>query len=224
MAENVPPGRAGRLWLRGRLAAARRAMELLDRKRQLLLRERARVEQVLEASEASWVSSCREAETWSLRTSILGGSTEVAAVATSTSGRATVEVRWQNTMGVRHPDEPRLSSPELAPEQAAASNSAVLPSAVSHRRALEAAVHHAVTRSSYEMLRAELASTQRRHRAIERRRVPMLEETLRGLELRLDELEREQRVVTRWAQQRMQGKLGGPATGFADDQTAKGEP
>ncbi len=186
-------------------------MELLDRKRQLLLRERARFAQLLHESDVRWVSSCREAESWGLRASLLGGSSEVTLAAAPTSERASLEVTWRNTMGVRHPEDPRLSSPELQPAQAAASNSAISPAATAHRRALEAAVAHAVTTCSYEMLGAELASTQRRHRAIERRRVPFLEDALRGLELRLDELEREERVVTRWAQRRVQGTLGGRA-------------
>lgn len=215
MAENVPPGRAGRLWIRGRLAAARRAMELLDRKRQLLLRERARISELLDESERRWVSSCQEAETWSLRASLLGGSSEVAMSAALTSGKASVEVTWRNTMGVLHPEDPRLSLPELGPVEQAAVNAAVSPAAAAHRSALEAAVAHAAVRSSYERLEGELVATQRRHRALEKRRVPLLEDSLSRLELRLDELEREERVVTRWAQRRIQGTLGGPAAGIA---------
>lgn len=214
MPENVPPGRAGRLWLRSRLDAARRAMDLLDRKRQLLLRERARIAELLDESEKRWVSSCRAAETWALRASLLGGSTEVAMSSAQTVGKAAVELRWRNTMGVIHPDDPRLSLPQLAPAEEAAANSAVSPAAAAHRRALEDAVAHAVITTSYERVESELATTQRRHRAIEKHRVPLLEDTLSRLELRLDELEREERVVTRWAQRRLQGSLGDPAARF----------
>lgn len=219
MPESVPPGRAGRLWLRSRLAAAERALELLDRKRQLLLREHARVERLLEESDVHWTSSCRDADRWSLRAALLGGSSEVAAAAAPTTGRAEVELSWRQTMGVRHPDQPVVHVAELPPADSAASNSAVLPASAAYRGALEAAVSHAVTTASYEMLDAELAAAQRRHRAIERRRVPLLEDTLRRLELRLDELEREERVVTRWAQQRQQGRLGGPAARLVRDES-----
>jgi len=48
MPERVPPGRAGRLWLLGRVASARRSVELLDRKRKLLQREDARLTELCE--------------------------------------------------------------------------------------------------------------------------------------------------------------------------------
>jgi vacuolar-type H+-ATPase subunit D/Vma8 len=55
---------------------------------------------------------------------------------------------------------------------------------------------------SRRVVNVELRATERRQRAIERHRLPALEEALARLELRLDELERDERVVARWAQQR----------------------
>ncbi len=210
--EQVPPGRAGRLWLRGRLASARRSMELLDRKRQLLRRERNRLAELREETHRRWVISCSEAETWGLRASILGGVADVALSSAAVAGRARVDVTWRNTMGVRHPDDPRCSLPALAPADAAAANAAVTPAAASYRRAVEAGVAYAVADTSFKVLDLELRDTERRHRAIERRRVPLLEDGLRRLELHLDELEREERVVTRWAQRRRQGELDKPGS------------
>ena len=207
--EQVPPGRAGRLWLRGRLAAARRSMELLDRKRQLLRRDRERLAILREETYRRWVASCKEAETWGLRAAMLGGSADVMLSSATVAGRARVEVTWRNTMGVRHPEDPRCELPALGPADSAASNAAVAPAAASYRRALEAGVARAVADTSFAVLDAELHATERRLRAIERRRVPLLEDGLRRLELHLDELEREERVVTRWAQHRLQGELGG---------------
>jgi len=187
-------------------------MELLDRKRQLLRRERNRLAELREESHRRWVISCSEAETWSLRASILGGMADVARSSAAVAGRARVDVTWRNTMGVRHPDDPRCSLPTLAPAEAAAANAAVTPAAASYRRALEAGVAYAVADTSFNVLDLELRDTERRLRAIERRRVPLLEDGLRRLELHLDELEREERVVTRWAQRRRQGELGGPGS------------
>ncbi len=211
MPEQVPPGRAGRLWLRDRLASARRSMELLDRKRQLLRREQSRLAELREETRRNWVTSCAEAETWGLRAALLGGSSEVVSTGATVAGKARVEIAWRNTMGVRHPEDPHCNLPELGPSEAAAANAAVAPAAASYRRALEAGVAYAVADVSFAVLDEELRATERRHRAIERRRVPSLEEALRRLELRLDEIEREERVVTRWAQRRRQGKLAGPA-------------
>jgi len=210
--EQVPPGRAGRLWLLGRLRAARRSMELLDRKRQLLRREQSRLAELCGETRRRWVTSCSEADTWGLRAAVLGGSADVALSGSTVAGRAGVEVVWRNTMGVRHPDDPRCALPELSPAASAAANAAVAPASASYRRALEAGVANAVADRSLAVIEEELHATERRHRAIERRRVPQLEDALRRLELRLDELEREERVVTRWAQRRLQGSLGGPAS------------
>jgi V/A-type H+/Na+-transporting ATPase subunit D len=209
--DQVPPGRAGRLWLRGRLRAAQRSMELLDRKRQLLRREQSRLAQLREESNQRWVTSCSQAEMWGLRAALLGGSVHVALSGAAVAGRASVELAWRNTMGVRHPDDPRCVLPELEPADCAAGNAAVAPAAASYRQALEAGVAYAVADRSFAVLDEELRATERRHRAIERRRIPQLEASLRRLELRLDELEREERVVTRWAQRRLQEKLGEPA-------------
>lgn len=210
--EQVPPGRAGRLWLRGRLASARRSMELLDRKRQLLRHERNRLAELREETHRHWVISCSEAETWGLRASILGGMADVALSSAAVAGGARVDVTWRNTMGVRHPDDPRCALPALAPADAAAANAAVAPAAASYRRALEAGVAYAVADTSFKVVDLELRDTERRLRAIERRRVPLLEDGLRRLELHLDELEREERVVTRWAQRRRQAELDRPGS------------
>jgi len=187
-------------------------MELLDRKRQLLRFERNRLAELREETHRRWVISCAEAETWGLRASILGGMADVALSGAVVAGRARVEVTWRNTMGVRHPDDPRCALPTLAPVDAAAANSAVAPAAASYRRALEAGVAYAVADTSFALLDVELRATERRLRAIERRRMPLLKEALRRLELHLDELEREERVVTRWAQRRRQGELGRPGS------------
>ena len=51
----------------------------------------------------------------------------------------------------------------------------------------------------------------------ERHRLPALSDALRRLELRLDELEQEERVVTRWARRRRQGQFAGPAASTNPD-------
>ncbi|HUY22429.1 MAG TPA: V-type ATP synthase subunit D [Acidimicrobiales bacterium] len=202
MAEHVPPGRAGRLWLSGRLAAARRGAELLDRKRQLLRREREHLALLRGDTQRAWDTACVEAERWGLRSGVLGGVTDTALAVASCAGHAEVHVRWGNTMGVRHPDDARVTAAAPGPAALAAGNAALAPAAAAYRGALAAAVAHAVADDAYGRIDAELQATQRRLRAIERLRVPRLQEALDHLELRLDELEREERVATRWAQRR----------------------
>jgi len=202
MPDRVPPGRAGRLWLRGRIAAARRSAELLDRKRKLLQIEHARLAQASEATRTRWEAACVDGDRWGLRARVLGGASDVALAAAVVAGRADVALEWRNTMGVRHPEVARTEPAVLPPPDAAAANAAVAPAAAAYRRALEAAVDHAAANMSLRVVEAELRATERRQRAIERHRLPTLVEALRRLELYLDELEREERVVTRWAQRR----------------------
>ena len=108
-------------------------------------------------------------------------------------------VPWRNTMGARHPDEARCVLPELAPAEAAAANAAIPRAAAAYRRALASAVEVAVAETARQKIGDELQATQRRLRGIERHRVPGLLEALRTLEGQLEELEREERVVARWA-------------------------
>jgi V/A-type H+-transporting ATPase subunit D len=202
MPERVPPGRAGRLWLLGRLDAARRGRELLDRKRQLLQREQRRLALVADERSQAWDDACARAQAWSLRAGILGGTAATTFFAGEIAGRATVTIDWRNTMGVRHPEDARCDLPLLAPAAIAAGNAALAPAAQAHREALEAAVAASVAVTARRRIEAELQATQRRLRGIERHRIPRLEEALRELQFRLDELEREERVVTRWARER----------------------
>ena len=110
MPEPFRPGRAGRLWLLGRLASARRSVELLDRKRKLLRREHERLTDAVRQTRQRWETACADAERWGLRATVLGGASDVALAAAAVAGRASVDVTWRNTMGVAHPDVSRMSS------------------------------------------------------------------------------------------------------------------
>lgn len=202
MAERMPPGRAGRLWLRRRLAVARRSRELLDRKRQLLRRELERTNEQREGSARAWRQASAEAGRWALRAALGTGLARMELLGAPLAGVAKVDVGWRDTMGVRFPQGVRCTLPELRPADAAAASAAVAPAAAALRGALEAAARYAVDGRAADLIEAELARTEHQLRAIERRRLPELEETLRLLEIRLDELEREERVVARWAQHR----------------------
>lgn len=220
MAEPVPPGRSGRSWLRQRVAFAERSLELLDRKQALLRQELANLAARDKAARRAWVESCAEADRWGLRANA-SGAADVSLAAAAVAGRAGVDVPWRNTMGVRHPDEPRCTLAVLPAEEAAAGNAAVAPAADVYRRALEAAAVSAALERSLRVLTAELRSTERRRRAIEHRRLPFLRHALADLEVRLDEFERDERVATRWAAQ--QRELGRRATVQPPSTTAAGD-
>ena len=69
----VPPGRAGRLWLRGRLATAERGLDLLDRKLRILRREQERLRLLERRTGEELRRRCGDADRWLLRAALLGG-------------------------------------------------------------------------------------------------------------------------------------------------------
>jgi vacuolar-type H+-ATPase subunit D/Vma8 len=150
--------------------------------------------------------ACAETDLWARRANILSGSAATALVGARLAGRARVEISWRNTMGVLHPDRAIITTPDFSGTERAALNSAMGPSRDAHVRALEAAARHAVAESALRAVQAELAITQRRLRAIERHRLPTLNAELHSLELRLDEVEREERLVTRWSAGRREAR------------------
>jgi len=204
MAERIPPGRAGRLWLVSHLAAAHRGRDLLDRKHQLLRREKDRLAAVADQLHAVWLDAFANAQQWSLRTGVIGGTVTTGLFARPVAGRATVSIDWANTMGVRHAGKASCDFPALAPEVAVAGNAALLPAAAAHRTALAAAVDAAVVATALRRIEAERQATQRRLRGIEHHRIPRLDSALHALQLQLDENEREEQVVTRMARERQQ--------------------
>jgi vacuolar-type H+-ATPase subunit D/Vma8 len=176
VAENAPPGRARRLWLVNRLAWPRRSLEILDRKRHILLGEHDRLAARRDQTAKEWAEACSKARRDRLRAAALGGASDVALAAAPVAGRAIVEVAWPHTAGVRHPVIARCDPSEVPREYAGTVNSAVAPAAASYRQAVIAAAAQAAADASSRIIQAELAGTERRHRAIERYRIPDLED------------------------------------------------
>jgi V/A-type H+/Na+-transporting ATPase subunit D len=199
MPNQIPPGRAGRPWLLQRIAVATHGVELLRSKQRLLSRERRRLLHHREEAAREFCEAVAQADRWARRADILSGAAATAQVGATLAGRARVEITWRNTMGVLHPDRATVTVPDFSGTERAALNSAMGPSREAHVRALEAAARTTVAQSALRAVEAELAVTQRRLRAIERHRLQSLHAELRSLELRLDEVEREERLVTRWA-------------------------
>jgi V/A-type H+-transporting ATPase subunit D len=198
VALRLPPGRAGRLWLLHRIDAGRRGDEVLDQKRQALVREELRLRAEVGDAEQEWRRSAADARRWLERAALLGGERGLDLARFHAGGRAEIDVTWRSTLGVRHPVEARIASsggtgPLLA------GTAALGPAAEAHRRALEAGARYAVVSASHRRVAAELALTARRLRTIERRWLPEHEDALQALEIRLDEEEREESARIRWA-------------------------
>jgi V/A-type H+-transporting ATPase subunit D len=205
MAERIPPGRAGRLWLLDRLAAARGGANLLDRKRQLLRREYEQLVELAGERRRAWTDACADAQRWGMRVAMAGGAAELVLDAGGVAGSARATLIWTTTMGVRHPEDARCELPQIDPAVVGAAVAAVGPAAAAYRRALEFGVAVAVAETARDHIERELRATQQRLRGIQRKRIPALEGGLQALELQLEELEREERVITRWAKQSREG-------------------
>ncbi|WP_329249005.1 V-type ATP synthase subunit D [Actinoallomurus sp. NBC_01490] len=179
----VPPGRAGRLWLRRRLKVARRGVDLLQRELRVLVREHHRLASVAERTAQTWTAACAEADMWALRACLADGRRVL-----RPAPPAHVTVRWEETMGLRFPVD-ATCTPAEDPTPMAAS------AALSETRkaawtALQAAVDHAVAREAERRVSQQITVIRQRIRALQDRWIPRLTAALRQIDLAIEEAER----------------------------------
>ncbi len=195
----IPPGRAGRPWLRDRIAAAHRAADLLDRKRRELESERHRLGTIVGRREREWRSTMATCGHWLGRVDATAGDRALQMAVALEPACAQITVDWRQVMGVHYPIDVHVQLPD-APHIALLDGGAALAFAIDvYGRAVRAAMAHAVARTAETRIRAELDRTVRRLRALRLRAIPAHEDALRALELRLDEKDREDAVAARWA-------------------------
>jgi len=184
----IPPGRAGRMWLRRRLDTAERGRDQLDRKLRILVPERQRLRIRADRRREEWAAAHAEAETWLLRASLLGGQDAIRRAASP--DLVDLTVRWTSSMGLAYPEEVTLASfgrdlPVLP------GNAAVAPAATAFRAAMLAGARAAAADEAVRRLEAEIAVTRRRLRALDKRWLPWLRDALATLELSLEQAEQE---------------------------------
>jgi V/A-type H+-transporting ATPase subunit D len=191
---SVPPGRAGRVWLRRRLRTARRGREQMDRRLRILLPLRRGLVAVVDQQRHDWSVACEEAATWLRRAAVLGGED---ALDLARSGQPVgVEVAWVSSMGVTFPVEARVArtGPEV---ERLWGNPALAPAAAAAWRMVEAAAALAVTEEALRRLDAEISLTRRRLRVLDQRWLPQLTGALTELELVLEQTELEDGIRLR---------------------------
>ncbi len=199
MPVRVAPSRAGRLWLVRRLEIARRGVDVLDQKRQTLLREQQRLAESLVRSSQAWELRALEAADRNDQALALAGERRLRLAARHAAGRCEVSVEWRNALGTLLPVDASVrlgASPDFV---ALGGGSVVGLAARAHEQAAVAAADYAAARAAHDAIAAELAATTRRQRAIERRWIPDHEEALRKVALALEEREREDVARVRWA-------------------------
>lgn len=187
-------GRAARVRVQRRLAVARHGAELLDRKRRILVEEVERLDLVAARTGEQWRAAAVEARRWAGRAAGLDGPLAIGAAAPAELAQA--QVRLGGAMGVVYPVDSSTFSPE--PRDVGGSSALTL-AARAHVEALDAGVAHAAASRAAAAVRAELAATRTRLRAVERRWVPRLESDLATIERALADLELEEGLRLRWA-------------------------
>jgi V/A-type H+/Na+-transporting ATPase subunit D len=193
----VPPGRAGRLWLRGRLDTARRGVALLDRKLRILRAEQDRLRLLAERTEAEWQVCCRNAQAWLTRAAMLGGEREIRLGTPAPA--AEVDLVWGTVMWARYPVQAVCRPAEPTATDRAPGTAALADAADAYRAALRAGVAHAAALEGRRVVDTEVVETRRRLRALSDRWIPRLEAALAQLTRQLDENERADAVRMRWA-------------------------
>jgi V/A-type H+-transporting ATPase subunit D len=207
----TPPGRVGRLWLIHRIEVGQRGRDVLEQKRQALLRQRARLDPELAEARAEWARAAGEAERWWQLAAVLGGERSLELATVAPVEAASIRIDWRNALGVVYPADVEVAMPDSGGPLLG--SVALAQAAIAYRRALTAAARYAVTRTTHERISSELEATSHRLRAIERRWIPRHERALAELELGLDESERSEIVQIRWFRDRLSdGRLTGLAT------------
>jgi V/A-type H+/Na+-transporting ATPase subunit D len=194
---HVPPGRAGRLWLRRRILSARLAEDLLDRKLSALSTEQLRFRIIEERTRVRWEESWRTADVWGLRVAVLCGRRELRLAAAARP--AEVTLAWASIMGARFPTEAGCQVPLAEPGERGPGSAALVAAAAAYGDALQAAVEHAAARTACAVVDAEIGATRRRLHALSSRWRPRLEDASQRLEHELDEIERADTFRLRWA-------------------------
>ncbi|MEU8279637.1 V-type ATP synthase subunit D [Microbispora bryophytorum] len=185
----VPPGRAGRLWLRRRRDVLQHGLAVLDRKLRILRQERDRLALHATRTGREWEAACRTADDWSLRAALLGGRR---AIRLADDGRlGEVRVDWIDAMGTSYPGRAFFQAPEEPdPSTSLPLTAALVPARDACRTALRAAVEHAAAKEAERIVSAEEEATSRRIRALRDHILPRIEAALTEVELSLDEMER----------------------------------
>ncbi|MEU7141650.1 V-type ATP synthase subunit D [Nocardia sp. NPDC046473] len=192
----VPPGRAGRQWLRGRLGIAEHGLSLLEQKLKILERERDRLRVLAERSRCEWESTCLEARTWQLRAVLLGGQRSIRLAAADRP--AEMSIHWATAAGVRYPDRVEFVLPQGS-TRAIPSSSVIVHAQSAHRAAVGAAGRYAAAAAAVHAVEREYSTTRIRAQGLHRRRIPDLVAALARVELALEEQERAENIRLRRA-------------------------
>lgn len=203
-AANVPHTRATLLRMRQALSEARDGHALLERKREVLLREVWDLMRAVRQHEGR-IRDLFEAAHAALRTARLdAGSDAVRSALLAPSARTTCSVDVRNLMGVALPKVTLQVRPERLTTSAGGTPATLDAARLRWLEVAEALGDWAETYGSVWRVAAELARTQRRVSALEQVLIPEQEQTIRAIEATLEEAEREAFVRTKRVKARLE--------------------
>lgn len=189
----VPPGRAGRMWLHRRIDTAARGRDQLDRKLRILLPEEQRLRLHADRCRAAWESAAEEAQAWTLRAGVLSGQDALRHASPATPLR--LRIVETTAMGVTYPADVEATPPP--PADGAPDNAAVDRATAAMTTAVLAGARAAAAEEAVRRVRAEVAVTRRRLRALDKRWLPWLRDSLAALEQSLEQDEQDDGVRLR---------------------------
>ncbi len=198
----LSPTRADRQRLAARLTLVDRAVDLLRSKEEALDRERTRLQGYATRADAQWRASWSSTERAILRARSLGAGPELDRLAGGDVAPATVIPHWTSSMGVTYPATVDCVP---GPVPILTSTAAVGPAVSAARLAVDAAAEQAAMSMAVHRLERELGTTRRRRRALAERLRPSLQQSIRTLDLQLDELDRDAALRARTAVERRRG-------------------
>ena len=185
------------MWLQRRLGLAHRAASRLDQKLRILRTEQTAFAMLQDRTGRAWDQECREADVWLLRAALVGGQEGVRPPPGLPS--AEVSIDWTTALGTTYPARGSCTTPDPDPHLATVSSAALVEATAAYRRALQAAVEHAVASAATRAIDAEVAATQQRLRGVENRWIPRLVDAADALRLSLDEVEHAEQIRLRRA-------------------------
>lgn len=181
----VPVGRAGRLRLRRRLAAAEHGADLLERKLHALLDEQRERRRAAEASTRAWVGAAATADRWLARALAASGHDGLRQCLPSEV--AHVSIHENVSMGVRYPAQASCRVPADGFAAITPDSAALVCAQEAYAQAVSAAVQAAVDQAAARAVDAAVVTTRRQVRILRRHWVPALREALSRLESNLEQ-------------------------------------
>ena len=208
--------RMGLLLARAQLGLARQGRELLEQKRDALLREFYRDVEIVLAAHEELEEAAAAARLALDASRIRLGSECVAAAAAAATGELSVDVEWAAVMGVPVPIvAPRrvVRSPETRGRALAVSGPALELTAERFEEMLAVALRVATLESRVRRLAREIRRTSSRVNALRTRVIPRLETETAEASLALEQRERDDRFRLKRVKARRTGGLDPASAG-----------